>query len=403
MGRLEPATRPARRVPRPLAGVTVVSFEQAVSAPFATRQLADLGARVIKVERPEGDFARGYDESVGGLSSYFAWLNRNKESLCLDLKAPGATVVLERLLETADVVVQNLSPGAAARLGLEARQLHRRHSNVIVCTITGYGPGGPLSDRKAYDLLMQFETGLVSINGSSAEPAKVAISIADIAAGMYAFSGVLAALFVRQRTGIARAVDVSMLDALGEWMSQPALVAQFGQHVGRHGQFHASIAPYGPYATSDGGATVIAVQNEREWQRFCSVVLGDPNIAADELFSTNSRRTRNRRDLDRLISAKLASLDRAELTERLNRAQIANCAVNGLSGFLEHPQLRARKRWGTVDSEFGPFSALLPPLWGEECRMGSVPSLGQHTAEILAELGVELSEGVVPPMPGEAR
>jgi len=294
----------------PLEGVTVVSLEQAVAAPFATRQLADLGARVIKVERPEvGDFARSLDRTVQGLSSHFVWLNRSKESLTLDLKKEGAREVLERHVGRADVFVQNLAPGAAGRLGFGARSLRERHPRLIVCDVSGYGSSGPYRDKKAYDLLVQCEAGLVSITGTEETPSKVGIAVADIAAGMYANSGILAALLRRERTGEGASLEVSLFEALGEWMGFPLYYAMYGgKEPPRSGARHASIAPYGPFECGDGEQIFFGIQNEREWERFCEAVLGRPEMAGDELFDDNSRRVENREALEEEISAILELL-----------------------------------------------------------------------------------------------
>jgi itaconate CoA-transferase len=376
----------------PLKGVTVVSVEQAVAAPFATRQLADLGARVIKIERPDGgDFARGYDTTVKGLSSYFVWLNRSKESLTLDLKRPEAAGVLARLLGEADVFVQNLAPGASDRLGTSTRTLRERHPRLIVCNVSGYGTDGPYSRKKAYDLLVQSEVGLVSITGTHEAPAKAGISVADIAAGMYAYSGILTALLVRSSTGRGTSIDVSLFDALTEWMAQPALVTAYGGvPPQRAGANHASIAPYGPFRAGDGGAVALGVQNPREWTAFCADVLRQPALAADERFATNSQRVHNRQALHEVIESALASLRTDEVIERLESARIAWARMNSVGGFLAHPQLGSRDCWREIDSPAGPLRVTMPPVRmdGVEPAMGEVPALGQHTDAILGELGV---------------
>lgn len=377
----------------PLDGVTVVSIEQAVAAPFATRQLADLGARVIKVERPvTGDFARGYDETVNGLSSHFVWANRSKESVVLDLKSSRDRAVLLRLVATADVFVHNLAPGAVERLGLDAETLRASHPALIHCSISGYGRGGPYTDRKAYDLLVQCEAGLVSVTGTADEPAKVGISIADIAAGMYAYSGILTALLRRERTRQGAVIEVSMLDALAEWMGFPMYYGMYGGSAPpRTGAAHAAIAPYGPYVCGDGSSIFIGVQNEREWALFCSAVLKDPSLAEDPRFSSNSRRVANRRDLDRVISATFVGLSATEVEACLETAGIANARLREVVDLGSHPQLVARGRWTDVDSAVGPIRALLPPviLDGDEPVMGGVPALGEHTDRVLRELGAE--------------
>ncbi|MEV0051144.1 CaiB/BaiF CoA-transferase family protein [Saccharopolyspora shandongensis] len=373
----------------PLEGVTVVSLEQAVAAPFATRQLADLGARVIKVERPTGDFARGYDTSVKGLASHFVWLNRNKESIALDLKELADRLIMDKLLSTADVFVQNLAPGAAARLGFGAAELTAKHPRLIVCDLSGYGSSGPYRDKKAYDLLIQCETGLVSITGSEAEPAKTGISTADIAGGMYAYSGVLTALYERERTGKGTAFEVSLFDALGEWMGFPYYYAEYGGTAPkRAGARHAAIAPYGPFAAGDGAQVFLGVQNEREWVKFCEQVLGRPELAADPRFDANPKRVENVAELKAVIEAVFAKLSSADIEARLEEVGIANARMRTMAEFAEHPQLAARDRWREVDSPAGPLRTLLPPVTvaGREPRMDPIPEVGQHTSAILAEL-----------------
>ena len=375
----------------PLEGITVVSLEQAVAAPLATRHLADLGARVIKVERPKvGDFARGYDEKVKGLSSHFVWLNRSKESLTLDLKNEGAQRVLRRLLEGADVFVQNLAPGAAGRLGFGTETLRKKHPRLIVCDVSGYGASGPYRDKKAYDLLVQCEAGLVSITGTPEIPSKVGVAVADIACGMYAYSGILAALLRRERTGEGGTLEVSLFESLGEWMGFPAYYALYGgKEPPRSGAHHASIAPYGPFGCGDGEQIFFAIQNEREWERFCEVVLGRPEMANDELFTSNSERVENRDILHQEIEAILEKLSSEEAIERLDGAKIANARMRTVHDFLDHPQLEARDRWREVGSPVGPLRALLPPatLDGAEPVMAPIPKVGEHTDKILAELG----------------
>jgi itaconate CoA-transferase len=381
----------------PLEGITVVALEQAVAAPFATRQLADLGARVLKVERPgAGDFARGYDTTVKGLSSHFVWLNRSKESLTLDLKQPKARNILERLLADADVFIHNLAPGAAGRLGFGAERLREEYPQLIVCGISGYGFTGPYRDKKAYDLLVQCETGLVSITGTPDTPSKVGISAADIAAGMYAYSSILAALFRRERTLEGMEIEVSMLEALGEWMGFPAYFALYGgEEPERSGARHAAIAPYGPFECGDGEVIFLGIQNEREWERFCEAVLEHPAMAKDERFATNSGRVANREALDKEIEGVFKRLSAEEVIERLEEAQIANARMRTVHDFLDHPQLEARDRWREVDSPAGPLRALLPPatMSGVEPTMAAVPEVGEHTDRILAELGYD-EEGI---------
>jgi itaconate CoA-transferase len=352
---------------RPLDGITVVSVEQAVAAPFATRQLADLGARVIKVERPDGgDFARQYDERVRGMASYFVWLNRSKESLALDLKSDHAAEVLAALLERADVFVQNLAPGAAGRLGLGAAELRQRHPQLIVCDLSGYGSSGPYVDKKAYDLLVQCETGVLSVTGTPDEMVKTGISVADLAGGMYAYSSILSALFHRQRTGEALAIEVSLFDALTEWMSHPIYSTLYtGEQPSRTGATHANVAPYGPFAAADGVVR----------------------------FATNPLRSEHRAELTELIEASFSGQSVAQVIGRLDGAQIANARQNDVAGLIAHPQLSERDRWTEVDTPVGPVAALRPPaiLNGAaapiEDRFDPVPALGEHTEAILSELG----------------
>jgi crotonobetainyl-CoA:carnitine CoA-transferase CaiB-like acyl-CoA transferase len=378
---------------RPLDGILVVAIEQAVSAPFASRQLADLGARVIKIERPgEGDFARKYDTTVGGLSSYFVWLNRSKESLTLDLKHAAGAEVLDRLLTRADVFIQNLAPGAVERLGLGWAALHARHPSLIICDISGYGEGGPATGKKAYDLLVQSEAGLLSITGTPDCPSKAGISVADIASGMYAYSGVLAALLQRNRTGQGARVEIAMLEALGEWMSAPLhFTRDGGRTLPRSGASHASIAPYGPFACGDDQAVYLGIQNEREWNRFCADVLHRPELAADERFASNSARVQNREALDAVIRGVFAACSSAELLELLDAAQIATARMNSVAEFAAHPQLEARQRWSHVPTPAGLVRVLAPPGLpaGVTPRMDPVPALGEHTHSVLAELGYD--------------
>lgn len=375
----------------PLQGITVVALEHAVAAPFATRQLADLGARVIKVERPgDGDFARRYDERVGGLSSYFAWINRSKESLTLDLKQPAAAAVLTALLARADVLVQNLGPGAADRLGLGAAALRARQPRLIVCDISGYGSDGPYAAKKAYDLLIQAEAGLLSVTGGADGPARAGISIADIAAGMYGYSHILAALIQRGRSGEGSHIEVSMLEALAEWMGNPLYFAFQGQPQAlRSGASHPSIYPYGPFQAGDGQWLLFGLQNEREWRRFCEQVLEMPALADDPRFASNPLRHQQRQALQAIIDQVFAGLDAAQLLQRLERAGIGNGRVNDMADVWRHPQLAARRRWRQVDSPAGPIPALLPPgdNDGFDYRMDAIPALGQHTEAILRELG----------------
>ena len=377
----------------PLDGITVVSIEQAVAAPFATRQLADLGARVIKVERPgDGDFARGYDESVQGQSSYFVWLNRSKESLSCDLKSDEGRAVVTALLADADVFVQNLAPGAAQRLGLDAPTLQAAHPRLVVCDVTGFGSTGPWWDAKAYDLLVQCETGLVSLTGPPESPAKAGISVADIAAGMYAFSGILTALLQRATTGVAPALEVSLFEALAEWMGSPMYYTEgLGRQPERVGVEHATIAPYGPYTAGDGGVVLVGIQNDREWRAFCRIVLDDPGIADDPRFVRNSERVAHRPELNALIDKRFAALTEPEASRLLSEADVAHARVNSVQGLLDHPVLSGRDRWRQVETPGGPVRALLPPtsIGGVVPRMDPVPAVGEHTDAILASLGYD--------------
>jgi len=382
---------------RPLTGITVITLEHAIAAPFATRQLADLGARVIKVERPGvGDFARGYDERVRGLASHFVWTNRSKESLTLDVKHPEAQAILHRLvLEHADVVVQNLAPGAAARLGLSYEALAPQKPELIVCDISGYGANGPYRDKKAYDLLIQSEAGFLSVTGTEDEPSKAGPSIADIAAGMYAYSSILAALLQRERTGRGQHLDISMLESLVEWMNYPLYYAFEGAPPpSRTGASHATIYPYGPFPAGDGRTVMLGLQNEREWAVFCKTVLQRPELAKDARFATNSKRSAARSELRKIIVDAFAGLTADQVVERLDQAQIANAQVNDMHAVWGHPQLKARNRWREVDTPAGHVPALLPPgSWEDgDPRMDPVPALGEHTDSLLAELGCSLEK-----------
>ncbi len=382
---------------KPLEGITVVTLEHAIAAPFCTRQLADLGARVIKIERPgTGDFARGYDSRVKGLASHFVWTNRSKESLSLDLKHAAAPALLASLLESADVLVQNLAPGAAARMGLSFEALHEAHPRLIVCDISGYGDDpehpGPYRDKKAYDLLIQSESGFLSITGTPDEPSKAGCSIADIAAGMYAYSSILAALIERGRTGIGRRIDISMLESMVEWMSYPLYYAFDGAPApARTGASHATIYPYGPFPAGDGGVVMLGLQNEREWRVFCERVLQQPALASDPRFASNAARTAARAELRELIIAAFAAMSSAQVVARLDAAQIANARVNTMSEVWAHAQLAARGRWTEVETPSGTVPALLPPGARDaaEVRMDAVPALGAHTDALLAELGLD--------------
>ena len=384
--------------PRPLDGITVVSLEHAIAAPFCTRQLADLGARVIKIERPgTGDFARAYDERVNGLASHFVWTNRSKESLTLDVKQQEAAAVLDKLLASADVLVQNLAPGATERMGLSFETLHKRFPRLIVCDISGYGEGGPYEQKKAYDLLIQSEGGFLSVTGGPGENdmAKAGCSIADIAAGMYAYTGVLSALLLRDKTGEGSRIDVSMLESLVEWMNYPLYYAYDGAAPPpRAGAAHATIYPYGPFPAGDGGTVMLGLQNEREWQQFCHKVLLQPDLASNPSFNANARRSENRSELRAIIVQAFARMSADEVIARLDGAAIANAHVNDMAGVWAHPQLAARKRWCEVDSPAGKLLALLPPGCNTafEPRMEAVPGLGQHTDSLLGELGYGADE-----------
>ncbi len=375
----------------PLEGITVVSLEQAVAAPFATRQLADLGARVIKIERPgTGDFARHYDNAVNGMSSYFTWLNRSKESVTLDLKRTESRHILDLLLGQADVLAQNLAPGAVERLGYGWGTLKDKYPRLIMANISGYGPDGPYRDRKAYDLLIQCETGLTSMTGTADAPSKVGISIADIAAGMYAYTGILTALLTRARTGAGTRVDVSMLEALGEWMSHPLYYSMFTKREpARTGLSHATIYPYGPFSVAGNKQIFVAVQNDREWENFCSIVLKMPFLANEVRFQSNAHRVKNRFELKEIIEAVFEQLSLEVVMERLEAANVATAHMNSVLEFAEHPQLTARNRWHSVESPVGPLPALCPPvqLEGMGVKMGSIPELGEHTLAILQQLG----------------
>ncbi|HSI52671.1 MAG TPA: CaiB/BaiF CoA-transferase family protein [Ramlibacter sp.] len=379
----------------PLEGITVVALEHAIAAPFCTRQLADQGARVIKVERPGvGDFARAYDERVNGQASHFVWTNRSKESLTLDLKHARAPEVLSRLLAQADVLVQNLAPGAAARMGLSYEALATKYPKLIVCDISGYGDDpqapGPYRDKKAYDLLIQSESGFVSITGSADEPAKAGCSIADIAAGMYGYTNILAALIERGRTGRGKRIDVSMLESMVEWMGYPLYYAYEGATPPpRAGAAHATIYPYGPFPTGDGHTVMLGLQNEREWQAFCEKVLLQPALASDARFDTNTRRSAARAELRALIVEAFSAMSAPQVVARLEAAGIANAQVNDMAQVWAHPQLQARSRWVDVATPGGPVPALLPPgaQGTDAVRMDAIPALGQHTDAILASLG----------------
>jgi itaconate CoA-transferase len=378
--------------PRPLDGITVISLEHAIAAPFASRQLADMGARVIKIERPEvGDFARAYDTRLGGLCSHFAWVNRSKESLELDLKHAEAPAIMDKLLAKADVLIQNLAPGATARMGLDYASLKDRFPRLIVCDISGYGNDGPLRDRKAYDLLIQSEAGFVATTGTEESPAKAGVSIADIAAGMYAYTNILNALILRGKTGLGSGIDISMLESLSEWMTFPLYYAYQGAaQPPRAGASHATIYPYGPFKAGDGKSVVLGLQNEREWAAFCERALKLPALATDPLFDTVTKRSANRAALKARIEEAFAALTVDQVMERLDRAGIGYGRMNDMADLWAHPQLKARGRWREIDSPVGPIPALLPPGANPafEARMDAVPALGAHNRKILAELGL---------------
>ena len=380
----------------PLSDITVVSLEQAVAAPFASRQLADLGARVIKIERPKvGDFARNYDSTVNGLSSHFVWINRSKESLELDLKSDDGKKILYELLSKADVFIQNLAPGAVDRLGFSPEELLKGFPKLIVCSISGYGNSGPYRDKKAYDLLIQCEAGLVSITGTDETPSKAGISIADISAGMYAFSGILTAIIQRQSTGKGAIIDISMLEALGEWMGYPMYYANYGQEEPkRTGASHATIYPYGPFPSGDEKSVFLGIQNEREWVRFCNEVLELPGLVINEKFDSNHKRNQHKKELKEIIERQFADLTAENIINRLDKAQIANANLNEMKSFFKHPQLAARERFIDVKTPNGIIKALLPPanIAGIQPVMGAVPAVGEHTQVILKELGVSANQ-----------
>ena len=378
---------------RPLDGITVISLEHAIAAPFCTRQLADLGARVIKIERPgSGDFARDYDQRVKGMSSHFTWTNRSKESLCLDLKNEKAFAVLLQLLKTADVLVQNLAPGATDRMGLSSEKLKAINPRLIVCDISGYGNNGPYRDKKAYDLLIQSEAGFLSVTGTKDSPSKAGNSIADISAGMYAYTNILSALILRDKTGVGSHIDVSMLEALGEWMGFPMYYAFEGASPPqRSGASHATIYPYGPFPVGDGNTIMLGLQNEREWLVFCEKVLQIPTLAHEEKFSLNFKRHENRTELEKIIVDCFSSLNIDQVTQLLEGANIANARMNDMQGLWNHPQLASRNRWAHVESPVGEVPALLPPGVNNQYsyRMDAIPAVGEHSEKILTELGLD--------------
>lgn len=375
----------------PLAGYTVVAVEQAVAAPLATRHLADLGARVIKIERPgEGDFARDYDATVHGQASHFIWLNRGKESIELDLASPRGREVAEALIDRADVVVSNLAPGAMDRLGLGAEALRARREGLIVVTISGFGDGGPYTHRKAYDMLVQAESGLCSITGTPETATKTGVPASDIATGMYALSAVQAALLRRERTGVGAAVEVSMFEATAEWMGHPMYIRMYDdRQVDRMGLSHASICPYDAFPTRDG-QVLIGVQNDRGWAALVRDVLGRPELVSDERYSTNIARVARRGEVDALIGSLTSRFDSQELADKLDEYGVPAARLNDVAGLVGHPQLAARDRWREVDTPGGGVQGLLPPMTftDVELPMGAVPALGQHTGAILAELGL---------------
>ena len=382
-------------MPLPLSDVTVVSLEQAIAAPLATRHLADLGARVIKIERPGGgDFARYYDTAARGLCSHFVWANRSKESMTLDLKTPAGKVILSQLLMRADVFIQNLAPGAVERLGFDDKRLESEYPELIVCHVSGYGADGPYRDKKAYDLLIQAETGVVSVTGSEDEAAKSGIPVADLAGGMYAYSSILAALLQRARTQKGCVLHVSLFDGLCEWMGFPAYFSLGGRPPPRSGASHASIAPYGPYAAGDGGSILFAIQNQREWERFCAEVLERPEIASDDRFCDNSRRVQNGAALRYEIESVFEAFTVEEAAARMERAQIASAELRDVSEFWQHPQLAARGRVAEVASPVGPLPALQPATTSDAWppRFDAIPALGAHTRPLLAELGYSSEE-----------
>ena len=386
------AQKGVKKGPLPLEGITVVSLEHAIAAPFCTRQLADMGARVIKIERPGvGDFARKYDERTRGMASHFVWTNRSKESLTLDLKNPDAMTVLRELLKDADVLVQNLAPGAAARMGLSFDALHAKFPKLIVCDISGYGEGGPYETKKAYDLLIQSESGFVSVTGSAEEPSKAGCSIADISAGSYAYSSILNALLLRHKTGLGSHLDVSMLESMVEWMSFPLYYAFEGAAPPpRAGASHATIYPYGPFPVGDGNTIMLGLQNEREWVIFCEKVIEQKALAIDPEFDNNTKRTANRARLRGVIVELFSKMTIAQVEQKLEEAQIANARVNEMKDVWAHPQLKARNRWTEVQSPVGLLPALLPPATNNQfdARMDPIPGIGEHTRAILKELGV---------------
>ncbi|MFE2407372.1 CaiB/BaiF CoA transferase family protein [Kitasatospora sp. NPDC059408] len=375
----------------PLAGVTVIALEQAVAAPLASRHLADLGARVVKIERPDGgDFARGYDHSVNGLASHFVWLNRGKESVALDVKAPEGRAVLADLVAGADVFLQNLAPGAAARLGFGSAELRARHPRLVTVDLSGYGSGGPYQDKRAYDMLIQCESGLASVTGPPDRPSKTGVPSSDIAAGMYALTATLGALVGRAATGQGAAIEVSMFEATAEWLGHQLHYTQgAGRSPGRAGLSHPAIAPYDAYPTADGREVMIGIQNDREWARFATGFLDRPDLADDPEWATNVARVRRRRLVDALVGGRTATMTADEAIKLLDTLAIASARLNDVADLLHHPQLAARDRWRPVTTPVGEVRSLLPPFGfaGIELPMGPVPALGAHTDAALRGLG----------------
>ena len=380
----------------PLEGITVVSLEQAVAAPFAARQLADLGARVIKIERPGvGDFARDYDQTVKGQSAYFVWLNRSKESLTLDVKKDEAKQILAKLIAKADVFIQNLAPGAAKRLGLGAEALMKNNPRLIVCDISGYGDSGPYAHKKAYDLLIQSEAGILSVTGTPEQPSKVGVSLSDIGTGLHAYSAILGALYQRERTGKGTRVEITMFEAMVEWMSHPLMYTHFGGKAPRRsGPDHATIVPYGRFTAGDGKDLMFGIQNEREWASFCEQVLGKPEYASDPRYDNNTKRNAARSELIVLITGIFATMTAEQAVAKLDAAGIANARMNTPDEVWDHAQLKARKRWREIDTPAGRIDALLPPVTSAdfEARMGGVPAVGEHTDQVLRDIGYSDAE-----------
>ncbi|UUI02467.1 CoA transferase [Oceanobacillus jeddahense] len=375
----------------PLEGIKVISLEQAVAAPFASRQLADLGARVIKIERPgSGDFARDYDETVNGMSSHFVWLNRSKESLTLNIKSDDGKKIFKELLSDADILIQNLAPGAVERLGFDNEELHAINDQLIICHISGYGSEGAYAKKKAYDLIIQADSGLLSITGTDDFPSKAGISVADIAAGMYAYSGVLSSLIKRSKTKKGTVLDISMLEALGEWMGYPMYYSVYGnKQPKRTGAEHATIYPYGPFPVKYDDMVFFAIQNEREWKNFCEHILEDLELATDERFNMNSKRVDNKEQLQPIIESALIKRSAEEVLSLLEENKIANAQLNTMKQFFEHPQLMKRNRWFDMETPVGPIKSLLPPVLQskDELNLTPIPEIGEQSESILQELG----------------